>query len=55
VIQAFTLRLEWAVLPKKVYTGQMGFVAISEYFSGFEFILIPNGVHARPLDCNANR
>ena len=30
-------------------------VAIFEHFSGFEFFLLPNRVHARPLAANANR
>ena len=35
-------------------TGQVGFVAIFEYFSGFGFILLSNIIHARPLAGNAN-
>ena len=30
----------------KACTGQVGFVAIFKYFSGFEFFLLPNIVHA---------
>jgi len=36
-------------------TGQVGFVALFEYFSGFEFFLLPSRIHARPHAGNANR
>ena len=42
-------------LPNKACTGQVGFVAIFKHFSGFEFILLSNRVHARPPASNANR
>jgi len=33
----------------------VGFCGIFEHFSGFEFFLLPNRVHARPHAGNANR
>jgi len=33
----------------------VGFGGIFEYFSGFEFFLLPNRIHARPHAGNANR
>jgi hypothetical protein len=30
------------------YTGRVGFCGIFEHFSGFEFFLLPNRIHARP-------
>ncbi len=41
--------------PNKACTGQVGFVAVFEHFSGFEFILLPSIVHARPPASNTNR
>ena len=39
----------------KACTGRWGFCRIFEYFSGFEFFLLPNRVHARLPASNANR
>jgi hypothetical protein len=41
--------------PNKACTGQVGFVAIFEQFSGFEFFLLSSIVHARPPASNANQ
>ncbi len=41
--------------PNTACTGRWGFCAIFEQFSGFEFFLLPNRVHARPSASNANR
>ena len=41
--------------PNTACTGQVGVCAIFKRFSGFEFILLPGRVHARPPASNANR
>jgi len=41
--------------PNKACTGRWGFCAVYKHFSGFEFFLLPNRVHARPSASNANR
>jgi len=34
--------------PNKACTGRWGFCGFFEYFSGFEFFLLPSRIHARP-------
>jgi len=41
--------------PNTACTGRWGFCGIFEHFSGFEFFLLPNRIHARPSASNANR
>jgi hypothetical protein len=43
------------IAANKVCTGRWGFCRIFKHFSGFEFSLLPNRVHARPSASNANR
>jgi hypothetical protein len=42
-------------LPNKACTGRWGTVRLFEHFSGFEFFLVSNRVHAHPHAGNANR
>jgi hypothetical protein len=35
-------------LPNTACTGRWGFCDIFKHFSGFEFFLLPNRIHARP-------
>jgi hypothetical protein len=37
--------------PNKACTGQVGFVAIFEHYSGFEFFLLPSRVSVPPTRC----
>jgi len=47
--------LEQQKTPNKACTRQVGFCAVYKQFSGFEFFLLPNTIHARPHAGNANR
>ena len=39
----------------KACTGQVGTVRLFKHFTGFEFFLLPNRIHARPSASNASR
>jgi hypothetical protein len=41
--------------PNKACSGFLGVCAIYKHFSGFEFFLLPNRIHAHPHAGNANR
>ena len=50
-----TNKIAAKMLANKACTGRWGFCRIFKHFSGFEFFLLPNIVHARPPASNANR
>lgn len=47
-MQALVSYFKETAAQQSVYTGRWGFCGVFEYFSGFEFFLLPKLVHARP-------
>jgi hypothetical protein len=49
------MSLAFREMPNKACTRQVGFCGFFKHFPRFEFFLLSNIFHARPLAGNANR